>query len=130
MHWTKGLLYLFAILLLSSLFFPWVGVESRGVEIGGFNSKGTTSYGKPGLFQLILTVLFLIFISINKVWAKRVAFFMGALNIAWAARNYILISACSGGICPEKYTAIYVLLFSSIALLILSFFADSKRKVD
>ena len=100
------------------------------MEIGGFSSTGTSSYGKPGIFQLVLTILFVVFISINRIWTKRAAFFLGAMNIAWAVRNYILISACSGGICPEKYTAIYVLLFSSIALLILSFFADYKRKVD
>ncbi|MBA2746581.1 MAG: hypothetical protein H0U44_10180 [Flavisolibacter sp.] len=130
MHWIKGLVYFFSFLHLTSLFFPWVGIESRGVEIGGFASAGTTVFGKPGLFHLVLTLFFLVLISYKKPWSKRAAYFFGALNIAWAVRNYILISACSGGICPEKYTALYVLLFSSLLMMVAALFEGYGRKVD
>jgi hypothetical protein len=45
-----------------------------------------------------------------------------ALNISWAARNYFLISACAGGECPEKKTALYVVLVSSLVMLVAALF--------
>jgi hypothetical protein len=130
MQLIKSLVFIVLIILIISLFFPWVGIESRGLEIGGFSSKGTKAFGKPGLFHLILSGFFVAFLLINKVWSKRFAYFFGALNLAWAVRNFSLISACSGGICPEKYIAIYVMLFSSLLLLPLSLFMDYGKKIE
>ena len=130
MRIIKLLVILLWIALMICLFFPWVGVPTKDVEIGGFSSRGTNVYGKPGLFHVVLTSLFIVFLFIDKVWSKRIAYFFGALNVAWAIRNYSIISACSGGICPEKYLAVYVLLFSSLLMFFLSLFIDYGRTVD
>jgi hypothetical protein len=130
MRLIKILIILCWVALIVSLFFPWVGVESKGVEISGFSSKGTSVYGKPGLFHLILAGIFIVFLFIDKVWSKRIAYFFGALNVAWAIRNFSIISACSGGICPEKYAAVYVLLFSAVIMFVLSLFVDYGREVS
>lgn len=130
MRIIKILVVLLWITLMVSLFFPWVGVESKGVEIGGFHSKGTSVYGKPGLFHIVLAGIFIVFLFIDKVWSKRIAYFFGALNVAWAIRNFSIISACSGGICPEKFPAVYVLLFGSLLMFLLSLFIDYGRKIE
>ena len=130
MRIIKLLVVLLWVALMISLFFPWVGVESKGVEIGGFSSKGTSVYGKPGLFHLVLAGIFILFLFIDKVWSKRVAYFFGALNVAWAIRNFSIISACSGGICPVKFPAVYILLFSSLLMFLLSLFIDYGRRVS
>jgi len=50
--------------------------------------------------------MYLLFTFIPRVWAKRWNLLIVALNISWAARNYFIISACSGGECPEKKSGI------------------------
>ena len=57
----------------------------------------------------------------------RSAFFIAAFNVAWAIRNYIVISACSGGICPEKHTGLYTILIGSIFLLVVTPFIRVKE---
>jgi hypothetical protein len=46
--------------------------------------------------------------------------------MAWAIRNYFIISACRGGDCPEKYTSIYLLLLASFLMLLSALFPDIK----
>jgi hypothetical protein len=48
--------------------------------------------------------------------------------VAWAIRNYIVISACNGGVCPEKHTGLYTILIGSILLLILTPFIQVRTK--
>lgn len=122
-----------AVLVITSCFFPWVSIEEKNFMIGGFYSKGTTQYGKPGLLHTVFCVLYILLLLINRVWSIRTAFFIAALNIAWAIRNFILISACAGGECPEKHTGLYVILIGSVLLVILTAFIDvpkSKAMVE
>lgn len=80
------------------------------------------NFGKPGLLHIIFGVTVLAFVLANKIWSLKTAFFISAINIAWAVRNYMLLSSCSGGICPEKHTGIYLVLISSaLSLLFLLF---------
>jgi hypothetical protein len=65
---------------------------------------------------------------LNKIWSIRTAFFISAFNIAWGIRNFIVISACSGGLCPEKHTAIYVILIGPLGLIALTSFIEVKAK--
>lgn len=72
------------------------------------------NFGKPGLFHIFLASLFLLLVLLNRSWSLRVAFFIGAFNMAWVLRNYIALSACSGGICPQKQFGLFLLLGSSL----------------
>src|SRR6478672_4519609 len=69
-----------------------------------------------------LAVMYLLLTLIPRVWAKRWNLLIIALNIGWAARNYLIISACSGGECPEKKTALYIVLISSLVMLVAALF--------
>ena len=114
MKWV-GLLA--ALALVIACFFPWVFIESKNITVTGIESTGT-SFGKPGFFHLVMVVFYIAFNFTPRIWAKRMNLLVVALNIGWAARNYFLISACAGGECPEKRVALYVVLVSSILMLI------------
>jgi len=110
-----------ALTLIISCFFPWVFIESKNITVTGIESAGT-NFGKPGYFHLFLAAIYLFFTFISKIWAKRWNLLIVALNIAWAARNYCIISACSGGECPEKNAALYIVLISSLLMLVAALF--------
>ena len=102
---------------------PWVIVESRNIIISGISAKGT-NFGKPGYLNILLTIVFIVFSLIPRVWAKRANLVVVALNIAWAIRNYLLLSDCRGGECPEKQIGLYLLILSSLIVLVSALFPD------
>ena len=123
MRWMKWVGLLSALLVIFSCFFPWVIIISKGITIRGVDSAGT-NFGKPGYFHLFLTFVFIVFNFIERIWAKRINIFVVAINLAWAIRNYIIISACQGGECPEKKAALYAVVLGSIAMLVTALFPD------
>ena len=118
-----------AILLVVSCFTPWVIIESKNIVVSGIDATGT-NYGKPGYFHFIMAFFFLLFSFIKKIWAKRLNLIVAGLNLAWAVRNYFVVTACSGGVCPSNQSALWVMLLSSILLLVCSFFPDVELKQD
>ncbi len=77
--------------------------------------------------SIFITVLFYLFFSLtHKVWAKRANLAVTALNMAWAIRNYFIITLCRGGECPEKEMAIYLVMATSLIMLISALFPDYK----
>ena len=110
-----------AITLIIACFFRWVFIESKNITVTGTESGGT-NFGKPGYFHFFLAVTYVLLTLIPRVWAKRWNLLIIALNIGWAARNYLIISACSGGECPEKKTALYIVLISSLVMLVAALF--------
>ncbi|HEX2609224.1 MAG TPA: hypothetical protein VHK91_17705 [Flavisolibacter sp.] len=125
MRMMKWLTLAAVCVLILSCFFTWVTIPSRDITVSGFHSEGT-SFGKPGIFHMVLSALFIGFLLINRIWSKKVAFFIGAFNVAWATRNFIAISACSGGTCPEKHAALYMLLFSSVLAALFTLLIDAE----
>ena len=115
MRMMKWIALLIALAVIASCFFPWMTIESKNVSVGGFYST-TDVFGKPGMFHTVLISISILFILINKNWSIRAAFFVSAFNIAWAFRNFVRLSACEAGLCPEKQPALYVLLISSLLL--------------
>jgi hypothetical protein len=116
-----------AVLLVVSCFTPWVIIESKNITISGIDATGT-NFGKPGYFHFIFSFFFLLFSFIQKVWAKRFNLLIVALNVAWAAKNYFLLTACAGGECPLFKTGLWLMLLSSICMLIAAFFPDIELK--
>ena len=125
MRWMKWTGIVAAVLLVISCFLTWVVIVSRNIIVTGVNAGGT-NYGKPGYFNLLMTLFFLAFTLTPKIWAKRINLLVTAMNLAWAVRNYFIISACSAGDCPEKHTGIFLLLLASVLMLVSSLFPDLK----
>jgi hypothetical protein len=113
--------------LIAACFFPWVFIDAKNITITGVDSGGT-SFGKPGYFHLLMAVFFVVLHFTKTIWAKRVNLLVAALNLAWAMRNYFIISACSGGECPQKKTALYVVLISSLLIMAAALFPQIALK--
>jgi hypothetical protein len=116
-----------ALLLIISCFLPWVIIESRQITITGIDAPGT-NYGRPGYFNLLMTIFFVLFTLVQRVWAKRANLLIVALNLAWAVRNYFILSTCQAGECPSRQTGIYLLLIASVTMLASGLFPDMKTK--
>lgn len=116
-----------ALLLIISCFLPWVIIESRQITITGIDAPGT-NYGRPGYFNLLMTIFFVLFTLVQRVWAKRANLLIVALNLAWAVRNYFILSTCQAGECPSRQTGIYLLLIASVTMLASGLFPDMKMK--
>jgi hypothetical protein len=116
-----------AIALVVSCFIPWVVIDSKDLVVSGVESTGTT-FGKPGYFHMFFAGLYIIFVLVNRVWSKRVNIFFSAFNVAWALRNFSIISACYGGECPEKQAGLYLVLISSVLMLFSVLFSGAKEK--
>lgn len=96
-------------------FLPWAYINSGHLTVSGMNATGT-SFGRPGLFHIILAVIMLAMFMVPAVWAKRTNVFLAAVNLAWAFRNFILVSTCMMGECPEKRPALFALPFLAIII--------------
>lgn len=117
MRVKKGLLLTLLLVLFVAVFSPWLVIESKAITVSGLRAAGT-AYGKPGLLSLIFAGLILLFSFVPRVWAHRICIFAAALNTGWAVRNFLLLSVCQGGECPQRQAFFYVYLISSILLLV------------
>ena len=122
------LVIVFALGIIGACFAPWVYIAPKQIMVSGMAAE-SINFGKPGLFHIFLASLFLILVLLNKTWSLRIAFFIGAFNIAWVLRNYIAVSACSGGICPQKQYGLFLLLSCSLlSLFFLLFISKAGTK--
>ncbi|HEX6172046.1 MAG TPA: hypothetical protein VFZ33_20325 [Chitinophagaceae bacterium] len=129
MRYMKWIGLVAVILLVVSCFMPWVIISSNNIVVSGIDSTGT-NFGKPGYTHFVLSFFFIIFHFIPKLWAKRVNLLIVALNIAWAIRNYFIISMCSQGECPEKQIGLWLVMLASVLMLIAALFPDVKLKEE
>lgn len=128
MQSIKWLSVLTAAVIITACFFTWVSLENKNFFVGGFVSSDNSRFGQPGILHVAFCSIIIFFLLLNRMWSVRTAFFVSAFNVAWAVRNYIVISACSGGDCPEKHTGLYTILLGSILLLVLTPFIVVKPK--
>jgi hypothetical protein len=124
---TRWIGILVALVLIAACFMPWVTIESKQITVTGFGTAGT-NFGKPGIVHVVVSSLYIFLLLLNKTWSKRVAFFICAINVAWAVRNFLLISACYAGECPTKHFALYLLLLASLGCMMVFVIADLKRR--
>lgn len=122
-RWIKWLGVAASITLIGACLMTWVVVVSKNITVSGIDAEGI-GFGKPGYLHIIFTIFFLAFTFIPKIWAKRWNLPITALNLAWAIRNYVLISSCSAGECPVKHAGLYLLIPISVIILVSSLFPD------
>ena len=114
-----------AMLLIGISFLPWVVILSRDITVTGVYAEGT-NFGKPAYFHFLAVILFIVFTLSGKLWSARGNLIVTALNMAWAIRNFLVLTMCRGGDCPEKKPAIFLVLATSIVMLIAALFPDIK----
>jgi hypothetical protein len=130
MKYSKWIGFLSVVVVLVACHLPWIKVMSAHLEVGGMFSNGKHNFGRPGLMNIICTVGAGIFFLLPQVWAKRTNIFFCGFNIAWAIRNYIMLSRCYSGECPEKQIGLYLLLIASAVMLLMSFLPDLEVDKD
>ena len=114
-----------ALAVIGICYMPFVVIASEHIVITGLDS-GSTSFGKPGLMNIILSVVCMLLFATPKVWAKRMNVFIAAINFAWAIRNYLLLTTCNAGECPEKKLGLYLLLIACFIIQIMTFMPKIK----
>jgi hypothetical protein len=109
------------LLLVIACIMPWVLIPSKELVISGIDARGTR-YGKPGYLHLLLGFFYLIFTLIPAVWAKRFNLLVVAFNLAWTLRNFLILSMCRGGECPQRLTGLYLVALAGVLMLIAALF--------
>jgi len=130
MKYSKWIGLLAAIVVVMVCFTAWVYVPSVPLEIGGMFSSGTNNFGKPGLMNIFCSVGAALLFLLPQIWAKRTNIFFCGFNIAWAIRNFIILSRCYSGECPVRKTGLYILVIASAMMLLMSFIPDVAIKED
>ena len=121
MKYSNYLGVAFTVALIIFCFVPWVFIHSIQTTITGLNS-GQTNFGRPGAIHIILCVFSVIFFLLQKIWAKRANLFVVTLNFAWSIRNFLVITHCELGECPEKRLGIYGIIILSLFMLLMALF--------
>jgi hypothetical protein len=127
MRWIKWAGVIASLVMVISCFMTWVVVPGRNIVISGVDTTGT-HFGKPAYIHFILVALFLAFTFIRTTVAKRLNLAIGAFSLAWAVRNYFIISLCRAGECPEKKIAIYLIVICAVIMLVSTMFPDMKEE--
>lgn len=104
---------IFSLAMMAICFLPWVYIPSHQITVTGLEATGT-DFGKPGYANMVLGTVMVLLFAIPALWSKRTNVFVAALNLAWSFRNYLLLTTCLMGECPEKRISLYLLLFFSL----------------
>ncbi len=122
--------FLACLLLAISCFLPWAYYPDLHKSFTGFFSE-QNMYGRPGKVFIFFAISSLILIFIDKIWAKRTLIFFAALNIGYLLKTYVIFTSCYNTYCPQKQYGLYLLILSSVVLMIVSFFPGLKlQKAD
>ncbi len=113
------------VLLIISCFLPWAYYADLHKSFTGFFTEQNI-YGKPGKVFVFIAVCSAILIYLDKIWAKRTLIFFVAINIGYLIKTYVLFTTCYSTICPQKEYGLYLLILSSILLVIVSLFPNTK----
>ncbi len=120
---------LFGIIAVAALagicYLPWSYIAEKNITVTGMSAPGTM-FGQPGLMHFVLAVPLIILFLVPKIWAKRINVFMGAINLAWSVRNYILLTTCFMGECPQLKAGLILSLALSAFILVMTFFPKVK----
>jgi hypothetical protein len=115
------------LMLVIVCFMPWTYHDDLKENFTGFYSHDN-HYGKPGMFLTLIAVLAFILMYLPKVWAKRTNLFVCALGVGYAIKSFILFTSCYNAYCPEKKAGIYLMMLTTVIMLIAAVFPDLKMK--
>ena len=118
-----------ALAIIAICYMPWVFIASNNISVTGLDA-GPTDFGRPGLMNIFLSCVCILFFAVPKIWAKRTNVFIATLNFAWSIRNFILLTTCQAGECPEKNAGLYLLLMASFTMLLMTFLPKINLPAD
>jgi len=116
------------IVLIICCFLPWTFYPDLNKTFNGFFSEGQI-YGKPGYVFIFFAIFAITFFIIPRAWAKKWNFIFGGLILAYAIKSFILYTGCYNGICPVKLAGIWMMLISSVVILIMAVLPDTQADI-
>lgn len=116
-----------AVLVIVACFITWVTIPDTSISISGFATEGTR-YGKPGLMNVIMSTIAFFLFLIPRIWAKRSNLFFCGFNMAWAFRNFIMVSTCHAGDCPNRHFGLWLYMFAAALQLIMALLPNQALK--
>lgn len=125
MKYSQSIGILLCLLLIYSTTQPLVFIESRNWTITGWDAVGS-SFGQAGKFLCFFAVIALLFFAVPFIWAKRFNMVFATLLLAWSVRNFIVLSTCQMGECPQKLWALYACIIFSAGILLMTFLPKIK----
>ena len=123
------------LLLVVSCFLPWMYFADSNITteaqrtFTGFTTY-QNQYGKPGKLLSLIAIVVFVLMLLPKIWAKRANLFITALGVGYAIKTFVLFTSCYNAYCPEKRAGIYIMLFSTILLLVTAVFPDLKLEKE
>ena|SRR5665213_852006 len=117
--------FLSCVILAISCFLPWAYYPDLQKSFTGFFTQHNI-YGRPGKVFVFFSVVCVILVFINKIWAKRTLIFLAALNLGYLLKTYVIFTSCYNAYCPQKEYGLYLLIISSLGLMLISLFPDLK----
>ena len=125
MKYSQSIGILLCLLLIYSTAQPLVFIESRNWTITGWDAAGS-SFGQAGKFLSFFAIIALLFFALPFVWAKRFNMVFATLLLAWSIRNFLVLSTCQMGECPQKLWALYGCIIFSAGILLMTFLPKIK----
>jgi hypothetical protein len=96
---------------------PWIYTPD-GTPVTGM---GSSMFGKPALFNFFCCAFALVFFAVPRLWAKRANIFFTTMNLAWALKNFIILSICRQGACPDRRLPLYLMFLFALGILVMAF---------
>ena len=125
MKYSKWIGIAASIILVASCFLPWTFHPDLNKNFTGFFSENNV-YGKPGKVFIALAIVAVTFYLIPRVWAKRWNLLVAGITVAFAFKCFLSYAGCYRGICPDKKAGLWIMMGSSIVMLIMAVFPDMK----
>ena len=125
MKYSQSIGILLCLLLIYCTTQPLIFIESRNWTITGWDAAGS-NYGQAGKFLCFFALIALVFFALPYIWAKRFNMVFAALLLAWSFRNYLIMSTCQMGECPQKKWALYACMIFSAGILAMTFLPKIK----
>jgi hypothetical protein len=119
------------VALIVSCFMPWAYYADINQNFTGLYSL-KNEYGRPGRLMIPIAILAMLFILLPRLWAKRINMFLCALLVGYSIKTYVMFTSCYNAYCPQKMPGIYLMLASSIIMLLAAVFPrlEIKNKED
>jgi hypothetical protein len=108
-----------ALALMGACFLPWIYIPSLQHTYTGLYT-GVTRFGRPGVLAIVLAAVSVLLFLIPRIWSKRLNVIVAAVGISWAARNYMLMTSCLMGECPEKKTGIFLVPLLALVVMLMT----------
>lgn len=119
MRYSQTIGILAALALIGACFLPWIYIPTLQDTFTGMYT-GATRFGRPGVMAISLAVVSVLLFATPRIWAKRTNVIIAAVGISWAARNYMLMTSCLTGECPEKKVGIYLVPFLAAVMMLMT----------